>query len=329
MNQLKTTMVVLALACALSAVAATTAWASVLAPEGPRYAVGGELEVVGCKQVAVGNFKSLDDCEKGQNVTKLGYKNGWIQECEEIAGGKFATEEDCLDFQNPVNGLKKGWAYLHRLAPFVVGETRLLLASAKEHFILANSLGLTITCTGLTLPQTAHMQIMGSTGQNGGTSNEVIEFTGCTQEGNGTPCEITSSTITTTLILNVLGYASSSRGDPVLVLYQPQAGSVLSTVKFTGTGCKVTSSALTGNAIGQEQVGGAPVEFNQLLNQGETLHGEVAFGSSKRTIWTEASGTLKEVKGKLEFGGTAAKLTGVFLLLVDEGGKAVPWGVFT
>ena len=204
------------------------------------------------------------------------------------------------------------------------GETRLLLASAKEAFKLeAAALGQVITCTALSL-EGGQDQIEGGLV---GKSKEVAKYAGCTQTGNGEPCSIEGGTVTTAPVLNLLGYSNSNRTGLVLVLFEPEKGKVFVTVKYTGTGCKVTSQAVTGTVGAAAQVGGQPVEVGVGT---ETLHGETGFTKGAKTIWVEQEGgALKEIKTKLELAGLASTLAGVALLLVDENGSAVNWGVFS
>jgi hypothetical protein len=209
------------------------------------------------------------------------------------------------------------------------GETRLLLASAKESFKLeVATLGQTITCTSIAL-EGGQDQIEGGLV---GKSKEVIVFTGCTQTGNGTGCSVEGGKVTTVPVLNLLGYSNSNRTGLVLVLFEPEKGKVFTTVKYTGT-CTLSSASVSGAVGALAQVGGNPVEVGTGT---ETLHGEVVFHKLAKTIWVEqAGGSLVETKAKLEFGsGAAATLAGTALLLVDlvlPNGERDPvvWGVFS
>jgi hypothetical protein len=205
-------------------------------------------------------------------------------------------------------------------------ETRLLLAKAKGTWTLEwKAKGVTILCNAITLSGAAHMQIQGLVAGNGGISNEAIDFTGCTQIGNGELCEVTNDLIATTPLLNLLGYSSSTRGGPVLVLFEPESGSTFMNINFIGEGCHELAFPVAGTVVGQAQVAGTPVAVG---GGTETLYGEVKFPSA-RTIWIERGGILKETKAKLELGGIAWSVAGVALLLVDEGGAAVKWGIFS
>jgi hypothetical protein len=205
-------------------------------------------------------------------------------------------------------------------------ETRLLLATAKEKFTLeAKAAGVSVACTALTLPEAGQMQIQGSAAGNGGVSKEVIEYTGCTVTGNGTGCEVEGKKLKTNPVLNLLGFGNAQQTGQVLVLFEPETGTNWATVHFAGAECKVKETGIEGTVVGGVQVGGQPV----LLGTGtETLHGEIKFPHTQ-LIYIERSSELKDVKAGLKAFGVTATLLGVALLLVDEGGAATKWGVFS
>jgi hypothetical protein len=206
------------------------------------------------------------------------------------------------------------------------GETRLLLASSKGEFTLTSAgVGITITCTGLTLPNAGEMQIEGVAPGNGGTSREVIQYTVCTVTGNGKNCEVEGGTITTNLVQNLLGYGNAARTGQVLVLFEPEKGLNFVTVKFVGSECKFKTTGVEGTVVGAAQVGGQPVLIGQPT---ESLHGEVSF-PHVQLIFIEQGGALKHVKAGLKAFGVASVLKGIALLLVDEGGVPVRWGVLS
>jgi hypothetical protein len=206
------------------------------------------------------------------------------------------------------------------------GETRLLLESAKETVkVESKALGVTVECTGLTLPEAARMQVQGLVAGSGSTSKEAIEFKGCTQKGNGESCSVEGSAVKTVSLLNLLGFQAKEKSGFVYVLFEPESGKAFATVKFTGAGCTLASAGVTGNVIGQARVAGVPVVAGSGT---ETLQGEVKFPGAT-AIWIERGKAVSEVKAKLELAGTAATLSGLALLSVDEGGVPVKWGVFS
>jgi hypothetical protein len=207
----------------------------------------------------------------------------------------------------------------------LAGETRLLLATAKEKFRLeAKNASITINCEGLTLPTASEMQIENVVGQ-GGVSREALEFTGCSVEGNGEPCEVEGGVIRTNLILNLLGWGNAQETGQILVLFEPESGINFVTVKFTGAKCKNKTTGVTGKSVGGAQLNGKPYLVGQ---EADSLHGEVAF-PHVQLIFLLTNGVLRHVKAGLEAFGVASTLKGVALLLVDEGGAAVSWGILS
>jgi hypothetical protein len=316
-----------ALFVAVVALATAVSSAAAAEQEGPFFQVKVPILVHGCfKTTAKGNYKTKEDCEHDENFAELAVNEGWLQGCEQRPIGIYATEANCLDFKEPVF-VANGWSALALFHPLGAGSTRLLLATAKEKFTLeSKSVGITITCTGLTLPEAGQMQIQGVAAGNGGTSKEALEFTGCIVTGNGEPCEVEGKKVKTATITNTLGYGNASRTGPVLVLFQPEKGTNFVTVKFTGVGCKFKDTPVEGSTVGAAQVGGSPVVIGK--EPEETLHGEVKF-PHVQLIFIEKEKSLKHVKAGLKAFGVASTLSGTALLLVDENGAPVKWGIFT
>jgi hypothetical protein len=205
------------------------------------------------------------------------------------------------------------------------GETRLLLATAKEKFKLeAKNAAVNINCAGLTLPTPSEMQIENVAGQ-GGVSRETLEFTTCTVEKNGEGCEVEGKTIRTNLILNLLGWGNAQETGQILVLFEPESGPNFVTVKFVGELCKFKTTAVTGTTVGGAQINGKPYLVGQ---ETESLHGEVNF-PHPQLIFLLTNGVLRHVKAGLNAFGVGATLTGVALLLVNEGGVSVRWGILS
>lgn len=211
------------------------------------------------------------------------------------------------------------------------GESRLLLVTAKEPFLLSSNLSQKIECSSLTLPDAARMHIFGVAAGNGGTSIETLQYSGCKVIEGFAGCEVLNKTITTVPVLNLLGYASAAKGGPVLVLFEPETNKRFVNIAFENKGaetCTFPEGALVeGTVVGQAQVNGAPVGVGGGI---EALHGEVTFTEASKTIWVERNKTLKSTVGKLTFAGNNAKLKGTALILVDLiGGGPVHWGVFS
>jgi hypothetical protein len=207
------------------------------------------------------------------------------------------------------------------------GESRLLLATASKEFTLeAKNAGVKIVCKGLRLPTSGQMEIIGQGAGNGGISKEVIEFTTCVVEGNGAGCTVPGGVIKTVPVFNLLGYSNAAKTGGVLVLFEPEIGSTFVHIPFSGE-CTIPLTTVTGTVVGAARVGGSPVLLLPAAGI-ETLHGEVAF-PHPNLIFIERGGVLRHQKAGLNAFGVGATLTGIALLLVDENGVAVPWGVFS
>lgn len=197
------------------------------------------------------------------------------------------------------------------------GETRLLLVTAKEKFELTAS-ATKIKCEKLTLPNGENMDLVGPD-----KNKEILLFTSCSVEGNGSPCTV--DPVETGLIVSTLGFPTAAKKGPILVLFEPAGANhannkVFTTIKFLGTGCLVPTLPVIGQQIGEAYVNEHPVETPE-----DALHGEVKFSKpGPKTIFINK----ETVKTKLEVaGGVAATLTGTALLLVDENGLPVTWGI--
>jgi len=215
------------------------------------------------------------------------------------------------------------------------GETRLLLVlnAPGTEFSLGGNTGPKVKCKHLTLPSPANMQIEGVAAGNGGMSQETLLFSKCTlaEKSNGEGCTTVTEPIETGVILNTLGYSTATRTGPILVVFEPLGANgannkVFVTLKFPGETCAVKTAAALGAVIGEATEGGKIISVG---NNKEALHGDVVFlENGPKTIFLEKGGAVSERKTELEFGGVKAKFGGTALILVDEGGVPVPWGVF-
>lgn len=89
-----------------------------------------------------------------------------------------------------------------------------------------------ITCAKTHLEKA---ELIGSSGNNAGTSNETFVFEECSVEGNGKGCEVEGGKITTNSLKNTLAFtnATSTQGEIILIYFTPSSGAVLGKVKFT------------------------------------------------------------------------------------------------
>ncbi len=149
-------------------------------------------------------------------------------------------------------------------APFwAVEGTR--LAAGKTHFInvklykegeagvvatLTGS-GVAITCKSAKIPFEAGA-LLGSSSEEPGTSNETIEISGCSVEGNGTKCNKITEPIVTTPLKSELGFEKEEKD--LLLELKPVSGANFATVKFTaesGGKCTISETKLTGSVAAE------------------------------------------------------------------------------
>jgi len=129
----------------------------------------------------------------------------------------------------------------------VAGKTHNLAARIKTSFVLATpAVGVTISCTKLAITNGV---LLGSSGNEPGTDNEITDFTGCTVTGNGSPCEVENSSITTNPLKSELVFDST--GKKLETLFEPSKGVTFVTVKFLGSGCTSKSTAVTGQVVAE------------------------------------------------------------------------------
>jgi len=202
-------------------------------------------------------------------------------------------------------------------------ETKELKAKAASSFTLeAASIGVAVTCTSLKLKPGA--TIVGSTGENAGTSEEVIEFSGCTVTGNGEGCKVENEAVTTSTVEDALGYSSSSRSGPLLVSFHPKTGKVFVELKFVGAKCILPSTKVEGTVVGEAFASGKQVEVTK--NEVELTSSEIKFGKASKTVFVESGGVLTSTKAKLTSFGIGATLEGTSQQELAGGSK---WGIFT
>jgi hypothetical protein len=206
------------------------------------------------------------------------------------------------------------------------GQTTLILASAKQQFVLKNAASkVKIECKALKLGEDPTFN--GSSGANAGTSKEVIEYSECTggAKEEGVNCKPQSGKVTTTLVTNTLGYSRDTKvGSLVLVLFKPAVGSTFTTILFEGTNCFAETTTVTGQTIGEATVNGKAIEVGS--EPAEELSGQIKFTTAGKSILVESGGTLTNFKTGLNAFGTAATLEGEALIDLSNGNK---WGIFT
>jgi hypothetical protein len=217
-----------------------------------------------------------------------------------------------------------------------VGGTR--LAAGKTHFISTKifkegekghelkfetpSLGVTVSCTGLSFPFETGV-ILGSNTEEPGPNNEVAHFTGCTVEGNGTKCgvenkEITTKPIKSELVENVEGKAA---GKALLVEFSPLSGEAFAELKFkeeTGGKCTIKTTKVTGSTAAEvlnekEEA----VKIPNTLQEGTSWLTRFPTTGVKE-VWLVKAGVGKVVEVGLTAFGSATREVGTALVLLAK-----------
>jgi hypothetical protein len=204
------------------------------------------------------------------------------------------------------------------------GSTRSIInTAASKNFVLKAGTDV-VTCTKVkTSTAAGAAAILGSTGANAGKDDEIVEFSGCTVAGNGTPCAVTEPIVANTK--TTLAYSASAKTGVILDLFEPASGTTFTTISFTGSGCEVTSTKVEGTVAAEAWTGGAAISVGS--EPAEAKVGELNYPATAiKKAWTEASGTLTEHAVSLKAFGVAASLEG--RATFDLNGEPV-WGVYT
>jgi hypothetical protein len=199
----------------------------------------------------------------------------------------------------------------------------------STEFVIENG-ALIIICKKLHLEKAT---IKGSAAKNPGTSEEVMVLEECAVGGNGTPCKIVGSKITTEPLKNTLAFSKNgpAKGDIHLVFYEAVKPSLLAKIKFEGAGCVLLETPLEGTVGGQ-----LDNQAKELLKleENETL-GEIALVTFPTALikadWIEKEGALKEVTASMTLGPKkVTKFEGKVELKAKVNLVQVKaWGVFT
>jgi hypothetical protein len=216
------------------------------------------------------------------------------------------------------------------------GETHFITAkvykegeAGHELTLTTPKLGITISCTGLSLPFRTGV-ILGSTEEEPGRNDEVAHFTGCKVTGNGTKCNVENKEVTTLpikseLVENVEEVEKVKKaGKKLLVEFAPFTGEVFAEIKFkeeAGGKCTNKTTKVTGSVAARVQnSGGKDVELPNTLEEGTTWLTE--FPPEKEAIekvWLVKAGVGSAVEvGPLVAFGDDSFEEGVALVLLAK-----------
>lgn len=252
-------------------------------------------------------------------------------------------------FRSIVIALSVGAALSAVLAPnaqatsapfFSITGTR--LAAGKTHNIAGHifpgssfkwsipALGVTITCTGLTVENAV---LLGSNEGQPGKDNEINKLTGCTVTGNGTPCEPTGGTITTAPMTSELvesvGNGPNGHGKQLLEEFKPATGTTFFVLHFTGSGCTVTEGTVSGTVAAEiltDNSAKEPIELNTTEKEGTSWLVNFPSTPIKEVLLVNAKGETEHVKVKQEAFSFESVQTGTSLVLLASA-QCVPENV--
>ena len=165
--------------------------------------------------------------------------------------------------------------------------------------------GVTVTCSAVKVP--VGSVIIGLNVKQGDQSKETLEYSGCTVAGNGSPCEVESKEVKTKKLENLLGYETSTRTGKVLTGFKPEGATAkeFATIKFTGTGCTVTSTKVelgSGDKLGVacETLNEAGLVVSVNANETEGTKGFVRCPKTPiGKLFYEKAGAIEELKAGL------------------------------
>jgi hypothetical protein len=202
------------------------------------------------------------------------------------------------------------------------GKTFEILAKAPGPHTLSSSTGQTLLCTALKFKPGS--VLLGSNGNEPGKNDETIEYGGCSVTNNGSGCVPTNNEEKTEPLTSELAYAENKKS--LVVEFTPVSGKTLMTMTFTGAGCTVTSSRVTGQVVAKVLTdASSPVllELPNVVTPSESWLLE-APSAAIRHIWLITAGTGKAVETEeLNAFGAEAVLSGTVLIQLGVNGTRV------
>jgi hypothetical protein len=200
----------------------------------------------------------------------------------------------------------------------VAGKTHDFAADALEPFILnVPEEGVKIECSELTAEKGV---LLGSNEGESGRDSKVAKFSGCKLiEGNGAPsCELNGTTLTTNQLISELVESVSGAGGGKQLLEEtfPASGASFVTLHFTGSGCTVSETAVSGQVVGEVRLATAAkgkVELGQTPEQATAW--DLAFPATAiKEVWLITNGVGKVAKTKQLAFADPSTQTGLALL---------------
>jgi hypothetical protein len=200
----------------------------------------------------------------------------------------------------------------------VAGKTHNVTGRAIASFILHTpEQGVTIECSNLGVEKGV---LLGSNEGEPGKDNEITTFSGCTVAGNGSPCSVVEPIKTNQLVSELVeNVVSGAGGKQLLEEYLPASGAEFVKIKFTGTGCTVSETAVSGQVVGEPRLDNASegkIELGQTPEQNTSW--KLVFPATPiKEVWLIDGGVGKVVKIKaLTAFSDSSTLTGTALTLL-------------
>jgi hypothetical protein len=211
-------------------------------------------------------------------------------------------------------------------------ETRLITVKKYSNNFQLAAGGKTITCSNIRIKEGTGV-LLGSKATEPGKDAATIEFfENCSVTGNGSPCSVVepiTANVKSEQVESPKGGASSN----LLTLFKPASGATFVTIAFTGTGCTVPSTKVTGEVALEDLTDpnspptlGEPIKLSSPAGRLEKSYLLNAPATTIKKVWKIKAGvgkeeTLEELSAFTE----PATLTGTALILLAhlENGKVV------
>jgi len=163
----------------------------------------------------------------------------------------------------------------------------------------------------------------------------TLEFSGCSQEGNGSGCQVggegeTSGTFKTYPLKMELAYTSTGRSGDMAVLFTPVTakGEKLALIKFHGgSNCEGSELSIVGAMAADIESSSPPIEVGHEPAAAKTL--QISFPNGEhqiREVWLEEKGSLVKKYVEPVMKGHVLKVSGTLQVELTSGAN---WGVFT
>jgi hypothetical protein len=209
------------------------------------------------------------------------------------------------------------------------GKTLGIIAEANGNQVL-KAATITITCKKVGALSGV---LVGKGLTTGGTSEEILDYTECSQSGDGASCTVLNGAVTTNLLENRQGFTNSTKTGPLLTGFKPKSSGVFATLLFTGTCTFGSSNAVelgTGDKLGvicnaQNELGdNVEVGVREVIQK----KNEISCPSTAiKAMWYETAGALAEEKAGLKVAGIAtAEYIGKSFVSLTSGTE---WGLRT